>query len=44
MSDMKDEDDFRGLFKTLPKDLRDELLKAVEESSATVEKCSSDTS
>ncbi|HME44818.1 MAG TPA: hypothetical protein VKF36_17135 [Syntrophorhabdales bacterium] len=32
---MKDEDDFRGLFKALPKDLRDELLKAVEESSAT---------
>jgi len=32
---MKDEDDFTELFNTLPKDLQEELIKAVEESDAT---------
>src|SRR5271169_2833857 len=32
---MKDDDDFTELFNALPKDLRDELARAVEESGAT---------
>jgi len=32
---MKEEDDFLEMFKALPKDIQDELLKAVEESGAT---------
>jgi hypothetical protein len=32
---MKDDDDFTELFDALPEDLRDELIKAVEESDAT---------